>query len=98
MDTALTHILTTWGAPGAVIVLLTALIGFMARRFESERKDMRSAHAEERDRQFAYSKEQREEQARIIADNTAQNRATEQVLRELTGLLGRIEGQTRNKN
>lgn len=96
MDAALTHILTTWGAPGAIIVLLTGLLGFMVRQFQSERKDMRVAHAEERDRQFQYSKEQREEQARLIAENTAQNRATEQVLRELTGLLGRIEGQTRN--
>ena len=98
MDAALSHILTTWGAPGAIIVLLTTLLGYIVKQFQTEREKMRNEHAEDRDRQFEYFKGQREEQARLIAEHTAQNRATEQVLRELTGLLGRIEGQTRNNH
>lgn len=98
METAFSHILTTWGAPGAVIVLLTTLIGWLFKRFEDERKDMRFAHAEERREIRQQGAERQEQLATLAAESTAQNRATEQVLRELTGLLGRIEGQTRDRH
>ena len=40
MDAALSHILTTWGAPGAIIVLLTTLLGYIVKQFQTEREKM----------------------------------------------------------
>lgn len=95
VDSVIAPILQQWGAPGAIIALLVGLIGFQFKLFIGERKDMRESHATERAEMRKVAGDRQDQLVTLAEASTAQNRATEQVLRELTGVLGEIKAQTR---
>lgn len=107
VEGAATTLLGQWGPAGAIIVALgTALVALFKRsdarvdaiRNEEkiERQEMRAAQAAERAELQRINQQNFEHSVAVSKENTASNRAVEQVLRELTGVIGEIRAQTRN--
>jgi hypothetical protein len=90
------QVISQWGAPGAIIAILTGLIGYLFKTFASERKEMRDSHASERNDMREVAKQRHEQVMAITQQQLHQAQATEQVLRELTGAIGEIKAQTRH--
>lgn len=95
VTTAINQLLVQWGAPGAIIVSLTALIAYLFRTFAGERREMRESHASERNEMREVARQRHEQVMAITQQQLNQAQATEQVLRELTGAIGEIKAQTR---
>lgn len=95
---AVQQVIAQWGAPGAIISILAALIAYLFRTFAGERKEMRESHASERNDMREVAKQRHEQVMAITQQQLHQAQATEQVLRELTGAIGEIKAQTRRSN
>lgn len=108
VDGAATTLIGQWGPAGAIIVSLgIALVGLF-KHFQgqlkdilaaekAERADMRTSQAAERAELQRINQQNFDHSVAVAKENTASNRAVEQVLRDLTGMLGEIRAQTRTQ-
>lgn len=107
VEGAATTLLGQWGPAGAIIVALGAALVTLFKHFQgqvkqiladekAERTEMRTSQAAERAELQRINQQNFEHSVAVSKENTASNRAVEQVLRELTGVIGEIRAQTRN--
>lgn len=107
-DGVATTLLGQWGPAGAIIVGLAAAMVAGVRHFtgqidkmmaddKAERAEMRQAHAAERAELQRINQQNFDHSVAVSRENTASNRAVEQVLRDLTGVIGEIRAQTRSR-
>lgn len=107
-DAAVQALVAQWGPAGVVILGLVGGLVAMFKFFQAqlakiltdekaERAEMRRVHSEERAEMRNIGSQRHEQLVDLTKDTTAAMRATEQVLRELTGELGAIRAQTRER-
>lgn len=107
IDGAATTLLGQWGPAGAIIIGLAAAVIAVFRHFQTqvdkiltnekaERAEMRAGQAQERAELQRINQQNFDHSIAISKENTASNRAVEQVLRDLTGVIGEIRAQTRS--
>ncbi len=100
-------LVTHWGPAGVVILGLVAGLIAMFKFFQSqlgkimadekaERAEMRQLHSAERTEMRNMGAQRHEQLAELTKESTAAMRATEQVLRDLTGELGWMRGNRNN--
>lgn len=103
VEHAASTLIGQWGPAGVIIVGLAAMLVGMFKFFQAqlekmmanektERAEMRQVHAAERADLQRANQQNYDRGLEVAKENTASNRAVEQVVRELTGVIGRAEG------